>query len=99
MKAYAVINLGFPSQKLLKIMIKALRPETKIKSTHRSKVHIESKGKTLVVHFEAEDTAALRAAINSFLRWVLLTKKVLKSVDDFTSINEQDDKLQNQALS
>ncbi|UCE29628.1 MAG: hypothetical protein JSV85_02610 [Candidatus Bathyarchaeota archaeon] len=95
MKTHAVINMDFPSKELLKTVIKALRPETEIKSTHRSKVRVESKGKTLVVCFEAEDTSALRAAINSYLRWVLLTKRVLKSVDGFTSINEQDGKLQN----
>ncbi len=83
MRAHAVVHLDFPSQKQSKIMLKALRPETRTMSTRRSRVYIEGRGKTLIIRFEAEDTSALRAAINSFLRWVFLTKTVLKSVDKF----------------
>ncbi len=83
MRAHAVVHLDFPSQKQSKIMLKALRPETRTMSARRSRVYIEGRGKTLIIRFEAEDTSALRASINSFLRWVFLTKTVLKSVDKF----------------
>lgn len=81
MRAHAIVRLDFPSQQRSKIMLEALQPETKMLSTHRSRVHVEDRGKTLIISFEAEDTSALRAAINSFLRWVFLTKTVLESVD------------------
>jgi tRNA threonylcarbamoyladenosine modification (KEOPS) complex Pcc1 subunit len=35
----------------------------------------------LVLDFEAADTSALRAAMNSFLHWILLTKDVLESLE------------------
>jgi tRNA threonylcarbamoyladenosine modification (KEOPS) complex Pcc1 subunit len=81
MRTHAVVHLGFPSQKQSKIVFEALQPETRTISTHRSRASIKGRGKTLIIHFEAEDTSALRAAINSFLRWVLLMKAVLNSVD------------------
>jgi tRNA threonylcarbamoyladenosine modification (KEOPS) complex Pcc1 subunit len=33
--------------------------------------------------FEAQDTSALRAAINSYLHWILLTREVLESLETF----------------
>jgi len=81
MRAHAVVHLGFASQKQSKIVFEALQPETRTISTHRSRVSIKGRGKTLMIRFEAEDTSALRAAMNSFLRWVFLMKTVLNSVD------------------
>ena len=81
MRAHVVVHLGFPSQKQSKIVLEALQPETRTISTHRSRVSTKGRGKTLIIRFEAEDTSALRATINSFLRWVFLMKTVLNSVD------------------
>ena len=81
MRAHAVVRLFFPSQKKSKIVLGALQPETKTIYTHRSRVFIKDRGKTLIIRFEAEDTSALRASINSFLRWAFLMKTVLNSVD------------------
>jgi KEOPS complex subunit Pcc1 len=74
MKRNAVINLELPSAKLLKILLKALLPETKKPTTSRSKVSVEGEGKKLTIRIEAKDTSALRATLNSYLRWVALVK-------------------------
>jgi tRNA threonylcarbamoyladenosine modification (KEOPS) complex Pcc1 subunit len=34
-------------------------------------------GNELVLEFEAEDTVAMRAAVNAFLRWVSAMERVL----------------------
>jgi len=83
MKAKTAVCLDFPSEAHLKIVFKALEPETKIPLA-RSRAQIKGEGKRLELSFEATDTSALRATMNSYLRWIALisdTCSVLKSVD------------------
>jgi len=81
MKAQAVIRLNFSSEKELRVVLEALKPETITPPTRRSKVQITSEGNNLKLSFEAEDTSALRAAINSYLRQTSLLIGVLKSIE------------------
>ena len=82
MKAQAIIRLNFSSEKQLKVVLEALKPETRTPPTRRSKVQIKGEGNSLTLNFKASDTSALRAAINSYLRWILLTKTILESVTE-----------------
>ena len=82
MKAQAIIRLNFSSEKQLKVVLEALKPETRTPPTRRSKVQMKGKGNSLTLNFKARDTSALRAAINSYLRWILLTKTILESVSE-----------------
>jgi len=85
MKASTVITLHFSSKKRLDMVLKALRPETEMHpSTERSKVNVTSKQNSLILSFEANDTSALRASINSYLRWIMLIN------DSFQAIEELD---------
>lgn len=68
MKAQALIRLKFPSKELLSIVLRALEPETKSMQTARSRVQMKGRNNELTLKFEANDTSALRAAINSYLR-------------------------------
>ena len=70
MKAQAIIRLNFSSEKQLKVVLQALRPETETSSTHRSKVHMKTEDQSLVLDFRARDTSALRASMNSYLRLI-----------------------------
>jgi KEOPS complex subunit Pcc1 len=70
MKANAVIRLSFSSEKQLKTIMGALRPETETSVTSRSKVQMKTEGESLVLEFMAKDTSALRAALNSYLRLI-----------------------------
>jgi len=74
MRAHAVIRLDFPSEKHLAIVLKALEPEAKSAPTSRSRVRVEAEDCRLTLDFEASDTSALRAAINSYLHWIALVK-------------------------
>ncbi len=78
MKRNAVVRLELPSEKLVQIILKALLPETKKPATSRSKVLVEGRGKELTLRVEAQDTSALRATLNSYLRWVALVKDAYK---------------------
>jgi len=81
MKTHATLNLNFPSKKRLQIILEALRPETKISSARRSTVQVEGEGNRLTLIFEARDTSALRAALNSYLRWVVAINDACSAID------------------
>ena len=70
MKAQAVIRMKFSSEKQLKVVLGALKPETETSSTSRSKVGMKTEGQTLILDFRTTDTSALRAATNSYLRLI-----------------------------
>jgi tRNA threonylcarbamoyladenosine modification (KEOPS) complex Pcc1 subunit len=58
-------------------LYKALLPEAGVLPGQRSRVELRLEGDELVLGFEAEDTVAMRAAVNAFLRWVSAMEKVL----------------------
>jgi tRNA threonylcarbamoyladenosine modification (KEOPS) complex Pcc1 subunit len=61
------------------VLARALKPEVHDEIS-RSKMRIEEENGELVISFEAEDVVALRAALNSYLRWAKLaidTKEII----------------------
>jgi len=50
------------------ILRKALSPEAG-REIPGTRVRVTGRGKTLTLDIEADDTGALRAALNSYLRW------------------------------
>lgn len=81
MKAQAIIRLNFSSEKQLKVVLEALKPETRTPPTRRSKVQIKGEGNSLTLNFKARDTSALRAAINSYLRQITMTIDVIRLIE------------------
>ena len=57
------------------IVRRALEPETG-RDVPRASVAISGSGSRMVLTIEAEDTAALRAAVNSYLRWADVAARV-----------------------
>ena len=82
MKAEATVKFEFKSEQVLKTVFNALKPETLSAPTRRSKTYIEINGKTLTLKFEAKDTTALRAALNSYLRWIRLIVEILDFLEN-----------------
>jgi len=80
-RSQAIIRFNLPSERELKIVHKALKPEAETSPSSRSKVQVKLEGLILTLIFEAKDTTALRAAINSYLRWIAL-------IDDVYSLLE-----------
>ena len=80
LKAKATVRLRFKSKEQLESIFKALEPETRTALTSRSKVQMTREGNCLKLTFTASDTSALRAAMNSYLRWTLLTREVLETL-------------------
>ena len=77
MKASAVARLGFSSERHLDVVSRALEPEVGKPATLRSRESLEQDGLFLVLRVEAKDTAALRAALNAYLRWMNSVMQVL----------------------
>ena len=83
MKAATMIALHFPSKAHLEMVLKALKPETEMHpSTRRSRVKVSSKQNSLILNFEAKDTSALRASINSYLRWIMLINDSFQTIEE-----------------
>ena len=77
LKARAVVKLEFPTGKNLCTIYEALEPETRKGTTIRSEARLKESGRFLILEVEAEDSVALRAAVNAYLRWIDSTVKVL----------------------
>ena len=85
MRAHAVVRLKFPSERHLSIVLGALKPETESSLTSRARVRLKREGNSLLMRFEAVDTSALRAVVNSYLHWIALvneTCSVLMSLSE-----------------
>ncbi|UCE15956.1 MAG: hypothetical protein JSV12_08920 [Candidatus Bathyarchaeota archaeon] len=81
MKSHIVVRLNFPSEERLKIVLGALEPEARTSPSPRSRAKVEGEGSSLILSFEATDTSALRAAVNSYLRWVSLAHDMCSALD------------------
>jgi tRNA threonylcarbamoyladenosine modification (KEOPS) complex Pcc1 subunit len=82
MKAHATVRLDFHSEKQLTTVLNALEPEAKRPTVTRSRVRLEKDGTFLVIAIDATDTTALRAALNSYLRWVNSLENIIKLLQD-----------------
>ena len=80
-KAKAAVRLKLDSQKQLDTLLCALKPEVNAPVTRRANVKLEKEGFFLVLTVEAEDTVALRATLNAYLRWVNSTINVIDVVE------------------
>ena len=59
------------------ILRKALSPEAG-REIPGTRVRVTGRGKTLTLDIEADDSGALRAALNSYLRWADVAAGVVK---------------------
>jgi tRNA threonylcarbamoyladenosine modification (KEOPS) complex Pcc1 subunit len=81
MKTQAVIRIKFASEKNSAVVLKALSPEAAKAATLRSRVKISDAGSVLILEFEAKDTSALRAIVNSYLHWILLVSDTFSRLE------------------
>jgi len=68
-KASAKIRVDVPDE-MVEAILDALRPEIKSPSSERSVIDVRKSINGIVIVTEASDTTAMRAAVNSYLRWV-----------------------------
>jgi tRNA threonylcarbamoyladenosine modification (KEOPS) complex Pcc1 subunit len=80
-KAKANVRLKFTSQKQILTILNALAPEAQAPPPIRANIKLEQDDLFLVLVVEAEDTIALRATLNAYLRWINSTIKVMDAID------------------
>lgn len=81
LKALATVQINLKSSAMVRVLSQALRPETKVPLTSKSKVKIKVEDKNIVFQFETVDTSSLRASISSYLRWVQNIQDVYNVVE------------------
>ncbi len=69
MKKKASFIFNFNTIKKAKLIAESLSPEIKQKIP-KTKVEISLSKKILTLNIESEDTSTMRAACNSYLRWI-----------------------------
>lgn len=82
MRASACVRLKFSSRRNLETVFEAVKPELHKQATSRSKTTLEKDTSSLTLKIEAQDTIALRAALNSYLRWINSVIEVLQIVNE-----------------
>ncbi len=79
--ARTTVRLKFSSEKQVSTILEALTPEANAPVTRRANVKLQKNGLFLVLTVEADDTVALRATLNAYLRWVNSTINVIDVVE------------------
>jgi tRNA threonylcarbamoyladenosine modification (KEOPS) complex Pcc1 subunit len=74
----AKISINF-SPKISEVIFEALKPELDSNLTDRSTVSLIKTSKGISIILTASDITALRAALNSYLRWI---KGILNMIED-----------------
>jgi tRNA threonylcarbamoyladenosine modification (KEOPS) complex Pcc1 subunit len=80
-KAKANVRLKFKSEKEISAVLSALTPEAQAPPTRRANIKLEEDGLFLVLTVEAEDTVAMRATLNAYLRWIQSTLNVIDLIE------------------
>ncbi|MEM2272987.1 MAG: KEOPS complex subunit Pcc1 [Candidatus Bathyarchaeia archaeon] len=75
-EAYATLRIKYPSEREADVVYKAIQPETKVVLRYRTRINITRSGKRIILTFEAKDTTALRASVNSYLSWIISLKNI-----------------------
>ncbi len=81
--AEILIEIRLPFSKLAETVYMSLLPETKQPSGFRSHVSVKQNRRTLELRIVADDIVALRAASNTFLRFVAVAVKTVNVVAPF----------------
>ncbi|HUV54487.1 MAG TPA: KEOPS complex subunit Pcc1 [Candidatus Krumholzibacteriaceae bacterium] len=68
-KASAEVRIKVPEE-VVEAVLDALSPEVESPSSERSSTDVRRGVDGIVISTEASDTTAMRAAVNSYLRWV-----------------------------
>ena len=81
-RASASVELVFEDEKEARAIHDSLKPEELLPESTKCKVSITRRKNVLCLKIDARDTAALRAALNSFLRWTIVARDVIKAGRD-----------------
>jgi len=78
-RASAMVEFTFRSAREAEAVQRALKPEEALPASTRCRTNVTRKKNVLCLRVDTEDTAALRAALNSFLRWAIVARDMIES--------------------
>ena len=81
--AEIALEISLPSSRVAETVYTSLMPETTQPSGFRSRVSVRQKGRSLELRILGDDIVALRAASNTFLRFVAVAVKTVNVVAPF----------------
>lgn len=76
--AKAELELAFDSKEKANAIYGALKPETGAGPTDRAKVLLHLDENTLGIDISARDSTSLRACVNTYSRWINMTKSLVE---------------------
>lgn len=76
--ASAIVEFTFRSSREAEAVQRALKPEEKLPAPTRCEISIRRKKNVLCLQVNAENTAVLRAALNSFMRWAIVARDMVE---------------------
>ena len=79
-KSSAEIRIKVPEE-VIEAVLDALSPEVESPSSERSSTDVRRGVDDIIISTEASDTTAMRAAVNSYLRWVQGILDVLSKIE------------------
>ncbi len=71
------LEIEFDNSQEAKIVLASIEPEINGSPSDRTSVNIDIHDTTLKIIINAKDTASFRASLNSYLRWIKLSKEVI----------------------
>lgn len=71
------LEIEFETPKDAEIILEAMKPEITSAPSSRTRSNICIHGKKLTLEVKASDSTSLRASINSYLRWIMLSAKII----------------------
>lgn len=74
----AQFKIEFEKVEDAQVVLKTIEVELKTAPSERSSVNANLEGNVLYLNINAEDTPSLRANLNSYLRWIILSLEVQK---------------------
>ena len=79
-RAEAEVSIDFPNESDAEAIARALIPEIIAPRTSRAYIRVTRQGKVTNIRFYAKDLVALRAMVNSFLRFVAAWRKLSEAL-------------------
>lgn len=74
----AQFEIEFDSEKEADIVLSAIKPEISDSPSDRTVTEVKCENMVLTIDIKAQDSSSLRASLNSYLRWVILSQQVLE---------------------
>jgi len=79
-RATAILRVTFSSKGRLRAIAEALRPEASHPAGEKARAILSVRARTLTLVFEAKDSSALRAIMNSYLRMLSASLTTIDSL-------------------